>query len=256
VTVRLLVSVRSSAEAVAAATGGADIIDVKEPRHGSLGRPAGVTAQSIQQTLSASSSCGPAAAVPPLSCALGELLEWFPAGADAAAASVSAPTDFSPLALQVYQYAKAGAAGCSDVRLWQVRMQQLQRWLPQISHWVAAAYADAARAEAPEVEAMVESAVECGCRVLLVDTWLKDSSTLLDWLSESRLERLSQQCAAAGLELALAGRLQLVQIPRLLRLRPAILAVRGAVCEAGDRSGSVSCHSVAEFVRQLQQTQW
>ncbi|HCP12323.1 MAG TPA: hypothetical protein DIT89_08320, partial [Planctomycetaceae bacterium] len=45
-------------------------------------------------------------------------------------------------------------------------------------------------------------------------------------------------------------------IPRLLRLRPAILAVRGAVCEAGDRSGSVSRHSVAEFVRQLQQTQW
>ncbi|MFM7835691.1 MAG: (5-formylfuran-3-yl)methyl phosphate synthase, partial [Planctomycetaceae bacterium] len=38
-TVRLLVSVRSADEAVVAATGGADIIDIKEPRHGSLGRP-------------------------------------------------------------------------------------------------------------------------------------------------------------------------------------------------------------------------
>jgi uncharacterized protein (UPF0264 family) len=253
VTVRLLVSVRSSAEAVAAATGGADIIDVKEPLHGSLGRPSGATVQSIQQALSASSSLG-SVALPPLSCALGELLEWFPAGA--AAATVSSPADFSPLVLQGYQYAKAGAAGCSDVCVWQMRMQQLQRWLPQISHWVAAAYADAARAGAPEVEAMVDSALECGCRVLLVDTWLKDSSTLLDWLPEQRLERLSQQCAAAGLELALAGRLQLVQVPRLLRLRPAILAVRGAVCEAGDRSGSVSRHRVAEFVSRLQQTQW
>ncbi len=252
-TVRLLVSVRSSAEAVAAATGGADIIDVKEPLHGSLGRPSGATVQSIQQALSASSSLG-SGPQPPLSCALGELLEWFPAGS--AAATVSSPADFSPLVLQGYQYAKAGAAGCSDVCVWQMRMQQLQQCLPQISHWVAAAYADAARAGAPEVEAMVDSAVECGCRVLLVDTWLKDSSTLLDWLPESRLERLSQQCAAAGLELALAGRLQLVQVPRLLRLRPVILAVRGAVCEAGDRSGSVSRRSVAEFVSQLRQAQW
>ncbi|MFN5908775.1 MAG: (5-formylfuran-3-yl)methyl phosphate synthase, partial [Planctomyces sp.] len=72
-TVRLLVSVRSPDEAVVAAAGGADIIDVKEPHHGSLGRPSARTAGDIRTRLT--EHCG-AQVSPPLSCALGELLEW------------------------------------------------------------------------------------------------------------------------------------------------------------------------------------
>jgi (5-formylfuran-3-yl)methyl phosphate synthase len=61
---RLLVSVRSASEVGAALAGGADIIDAKEPRHGSLGAVSRRTLASIT------------AVVPPecpLSIALGDL---------------------------------------------------------------------------------------------------------------------------------------------------------------------------------------
>jgi uncharacterized protein (UPF0264 family) len=65
---KLLVSVRSAIEAREAVAGGAAIIDIKEPRHGSLGR---ASAQIWNEVLGVvpSGSC--------VSLALGELNEWF-----------------------------------------------------------------------------------------------------------------------------------------------------------------------------------
>lgn len=245
VTVRLLVSVRSPDEAVVAAAGGADIIDVKEPHHGSLGRPSARTAGDIRTRLT--EHCG-AQVSPPLSCALGELLEWpqdLPPDT----------SDFPETALAGYQFAKTGLAGCRDLQDWSERLQRLRLRFSSVAGWVAAAYADAARADAPEVEQVAAAATAGGCRVLLIDTWKKDNSTLLDWLSAERLQRLSEHCERAGVLLALAGRVQLAQVEPLLQARPAIIAVRGAVCESGDRAGQISAARVAEFRAALQSAQ-
>lgn len=241
VTVRLLVSVRSPDEAISAAAGGADIIDVKEPHHGSLGRPSAHTAVGIRHGLT--EHCG-LPVPPPLSCALGELREW---NLDEPSAA-----EFPETALAGYHFAKAGLAGCRDLRDWPQRLQRLRVRFAGVTNWVAAAYADAARAEAPEVEQVAAEATAGACRVLLIDTWKKDGSTLLDWLSPARLQRVSEDCAEAGVLLALAGRVQLSHIEILLRARPAIIAVRGAVCEAGDRVGQVRAARVSEFRAALQ----
>jgi len=243
VTVRLLVSVRSADEAVAAAAGGADIIDIKEPRHGSLGRPSASTVSEIRGRLLQVTE---AAAMPPISCALGELQEWWP-GDDGTL------PDFPEAALDGCDFAKAGLAGCRDHCDWTVSLQQLRRRFGAVPGWVAAAYADASRADAPEVEEVVAAAKMGACRVLLIDTWQKDGSTLLDWLSLERLQRISDDCLSAGVLLALAGRVQLGQVGALLRVRPAIVAVRGAVCEGGDRAGRISASRIAEFRAALQQ---
>src|SRR5262249_54204912 len=66
---RLLVSVRSAAEAVSALDGGADIIDIKEPERGSLGRADNATMTAILDAVSGRK---------PVSAACGELLEALP----------------------------------------------------------------------------------------------------------------------------------------------------------------------------------
>ena len=53
---RLLVSVRSAAEARTALAGGADVIDVKEPAHGSLGR---ASTEVIREVIDAVAGCVP-----------------------------------------------------------------------------------------------------------------------------------------------------------------------------------------------------
>ena len=65
---RLLVSVRSPVEARAAVAGGADIIDVKEPSRGSLGRADASVWQAVRAVVPRST---------PVSVALGELNEWL-----------------------------------------------------------------------------------------------------------------------------------------------------------------------------------
>lgn len=241
-TVRLLVSVRSADEAVVAATGGADIIDIKEPRHGSLGRPSAATVTDIRDRLQQLAGPGK---LPSISCALGELREWQ------RSAEPGVP-DFSAAALEGFDFAKVGLAGCRALCDWSLRLQQLRQRFGTVRGWVAAAYADALRADAPEVEDVV-AAAKGVCRVLLIDTWQKDGSTLLDWLSHDRLQRISDDCLTAGVLLALAGRVQLRHLESLLRVRPAIVAVRGAVCEGGDRAGLISASRIAEFRAALQQ---
>src|SRR5215468_9568595 len=62
----LLISVRDAAEAEAALRGGADVIDVKEPRRGSLGRADAATIAAVVACV---------AGRRPVSAALGELVE-------------------------------------------------------------------------------------------------------------------------------------------------------------------------------------
>src|SRR5215469_12623731 len=65
---RLLVSVRSAAEAEAALRGGAALIDVKEPAHGPLGRASDEVIEEVVRVV---------AGRLPVSAALGELIDNF-----------------------------------------------------------------------------------------------------------------------------------------------------------------------------------
>ena len=76
---KLLVSVRSANEAEAALDGGADLIDVKEPHHGALGRTSVKVLREIAVAVAGRT---------PLSAALGELGEPM----DASVSTRSAPT--------------------------------------------------------------------------------------------------------------------------------------------------------------------
>ncbi|MFM8251705.1 MAG: (5-formylfuran-3-yl)methyl phosphate synthase [Planctomycetota bacterium] len=222
---RLLVSVRNAQEAQAAHRGGAQLIDLKEPRQGSLGAVPPADWPSIQAALPSSV---------PLSVALGELHE--PACAERARLAAG------------FQFAKVGLAHSRSWPDWLERWSAVIQALPPTVQPVAVAYADADRAAAPTRHQILTAAQQLRCAAVLVDTFDKTHGSLLDLWSLNELEHFCHDVQSAGLLCVLGGSLSLQQIPQLLPLNPDYIAVRGAVCE-GDRTGPLRTELVAALAQ-------
>lgn len=218
---RLLVSVRSVEEAKAALAGGADLIDVKEPAHGSLGRASDSVIRDILSFV---------ASRQPVSAALGEVEDH--------------PTPFSDRGLM---FAKCGLSGCSQSPDWQWnlrRLASLQQQIDPACQLVPVAYADWKRASAPSPLEVCTLACESPFGAFLLDTWQKDGTSLLDWLSVDEIDHLCRVCRAAGRPIALAGSLGQTQIAALTSAEPDWFAVRGAACQGKDRSQVIDLEAV------------
>ena len=256
---QLLVSVRNAVEAIAATEGGADIIDIKEPIRGSLGCAAPHVIREIADTLHK-------AQFPfrPLSVALGEMTEWGTVESASSCESAhgsSIPRDVAgqqqpELELRVAvahaaaQFLKLGFANVVSSRhasSWISEWNRLRASMRGQHAWVAVGYADHDRAGAPNVNAVLHAAVQTGCSVLLIDTHTKDGSSLLSWLTVDQLSELRRQTLLHGLKLALAGRVTSGDLPQLLTINSDIIAVRGAVCDRGNRTAAVSKDLVKQF---------
>lgn len=263
---RLLISVRNSAEALAAVRGGADIIDVKEPGHGSLGRASIESLQSITDSLrklprdSVDSILQPV----PLSIALGEVQEWsersMTMGTSRSAQSDGGLNQTSDrLSESISQlrpdYLKLGLAQLTVASgtngFWKDAWVDVRCRFSGDHRWVAVAYADHERAHAPCPKDVFDAALETNCTVLLIDTFVKDGTSLLDWLTAEALSSLRRLTSAHGLQLALAGKITLSALPSILPFHPDIIAVRGAVCETGERTAAVCEPLVAKFAEAL-----
>jgi (5-formylfuran-3-yl)methyl phosphate synthase len=218
----LLVSVRNALEASAALGGGARLIDVKEPSAGALGRADDAAITAVIYLVDGRV---------PVSAALGELnLDPPPAG---------------------LAYVKWGLAGSGTAPNWRRRLTRAAEELAErhpATQPVAVAYADWQRATAPFPEAVCGFACDRGWKAFLIDTWSKDGTNLLDWLSLERLGRLREQSREAGVRLALAGSLGAEQIAVLRVIEPDWFAVRGAACRDGGRGGEIDEKRVRTLV--------
>ena len=155
---RLLVSVRNADEALMAARGGADIIDVKEPSKGSLGRASLENVLAIADVLKQQQQHADRVRTEPvpLSVALGEVQEWsessslfgsdFPGGSTSLSSEANdeicrAISELQPTYLKL---------GLSQIAA--VSRQAMDRWrnswidvrcrFSGDHEWVAVAYAD------------------------------------------------------------------------------------------------------------------
>ena len=217
----LLVSVRSAAEACAALQGGAGLIDVKEPAHGSLGSAGADTIEAVVRVV---------AGRRPVSAALGEI-------ADAA----------EPKTGVGLAYVKWGLSRLGESSGWPQALLRARRILAESApncRPVAVAYVDWERANAPSPQQVCAFACRQRWAVLLLDTWAKDGTTLLDWLSLTEVERLCQSCRRANIFIALAGSLGPKEVLALRPLRPNWFAVRGAVCRKRCRTGAIDPDAV------------
>lgn len=217
---QLLVSVRNVAELELALAGGVDIIDLKEPRGGSLA-PAPVKFwQSAAARLAARGGERPR-----LSAALGEADQSLTLAGQL-------PTAFD--------FAKAGPSGITNLQTLQSLWCRLRKELRGVE-LVAVAYADHQAAGCLDPREILQAAAAAGFRHFLLDTYVKDGKSSLDHVDRGALRAISAFAAEHALWWALAGSIRLEAVESLAGagIRPDCFAVRGDVCR-DDRTGELA----------------
>ena len=226
---QLLVSVRSAAEVEPAISGGADIVDAKEPSRGSLGAvTAGTLAEIFQR-------------VPvelPVSVALGDVLS--PDDVVARMVELELPARSAPVFLKL-GFAGVRSPAVVGNLLETAVAAAAKRAVP--SRIVAVAYADAERAATLSPQLVCQLAYESRATGVLLDTHTKDGLGLLKWLSVGDLADWVSHARRIGLLTALAGGLGIDDLTAVAGAGPDVVGVRGAACEGG-RHGSVTLERV------------
>jgi uncharacterized protein (UPF0264 family) len=217
-TTRLLVSVVDADEVTAAVAGGADIIDVKNPREGSLGAGVPHVIRDVRERTPAEV---------PVSAAIGDMPD-LPGTAALAAAGAAACG---------VQYVKVGLLGPRDRDAALTLLGAVCRAVRDVDDGVrvmATAYADARRTGSVLPLDLPGVAAEAGAAGCMIDTAAKGSVTLLSELDQTDLAAFVASCRRSGLVCALAGSLREEDLPLLCELEPDIIGFRGAAC-GGDR---------------------
>ncbi|HXG44176.1 MAG TPA: (5-formylfuran-3-yl)methyl phosphate synthase [Gemmatimonadales bacterium] len=227
---RLLVSVSDAAEARAALAGGAQIVDAKDPARGTLAPLTPALLRAVREAVPAEV---------PLSAALGD------AGTVAELAArvegITVTLSFVKLGFRGFPSPRAAAAVLAG-------LAELARSLPGSPGVIAVAYADWERVGSLPVEVFPALVGECGGAGLLVDTALKDGTTLFDWMSVSDLGRVGAEVLKVAPEFALAGSLGVEHLALARSAGATVVGVRGAACDGG-RRGRVSEARVAQLAR-------
>jgi (5-formylfuran-3-yl)methyl phosphate synthase len=208
---------------------GADLIDVKEPRGGSLGAASPKVLAEVVRAVGGRR---------PVSAALGELKERL---------NCTTAGNSLPVPPQI-QFAKLGLAGCADLPDWQEKWRHALAGLSPATAPVAVIYADWQLTAAPPPRDVLAAARQANCRALLVDTFDKRGPGLMGLWSLDELRQVVRAGRDLGQLVVLAGQLRPVQFATLLPLEPDFLAVRGAACRA-DRTGRIDPQLVRELRR-------
>lgn len=227
---KLLISVRDRNEVTAIESLSLElraligVIDLKEPRQGSLGRVDQKAASHFLDAIPTKTVC---------SAALGELAED-----ESGQGAKDLPAGFD--------FAKIGLAGALKIPDWQKRWRCLGDSLPARTKSVAVAYLDHQSCDAPPPDEVCKEAVELGCRGVLLDTFDKSAGSFADHISSSELQNLLQTIRQKRMFSVLAGSIDQQTLPAAIAARPSLIGVRGAVCEL-DRAGDISEKSLKKF---------
>lgn len=247
--IELLVSIRSEAELMTVASSQCvSIVDLKEPANGPLA-PASVdlwntAAEFVGKDpvtdLVTDLARHPATKKPQkLSAALGEFT-------DALACAADLPPPFT--------FAKMGSSDCSQPSILRDRWSQISQRLPSGPELVAVAYADFQTAGSLPPQTILESAIEHGCRRILIDTFQKDGRSSMEHLGIETLQQFASTAARSRMWWSLAGSIDSKQIDLIAanQLRPNCIGVRTAAC-IGARTSAVSLEKCQQLHRRIGQ---
>ncbi len=217
---QVLVSVVRADEVEAAVAGGADIIDVKNPREGSLGASFPHVIRRVRELTPAHL---------PVSAAIGDMPDLPGMAALAAAGAAACGIEFVKVGL-------LGPREPAAARALLAAVCRAAREQDPAVRVMATAYADAHAVGALDPLELPQVAAAAGADGCMLDTARKGEGTLLTTLDTQALESFVLQTRRAGLLCALAGSLRADDLPRIAALGPDIVGFRGAVCR-GDRAG-------------------
>lgn len=224
---RLLVSVRDAPEALAAATAGADFIDLKDPAAGALG---GLPTERIVTIVAALRAAGIDL---PVSATIGDLPSSRQAEALARVSAVAGcGVDYVKVGIE------PGACGQALI----ARLASCPA--PVVPVLIADDGVDAAQlACALSFEAFP---------ALMLDTVRKDEGSLLQRVDRGALQGFVDAVRARSALAGLAGALRSEDLPALIALGPDFAGFRSAVCDAG-RASALSPTRVGELALRLRQ---
>ena len=218
---KLLISVRSAREALLAARGGADVIDLKEPRNGALGA---LPLATIRDCVAALRGSGL-----PVSATIGDQPKDI---ADAVRRVADCGVDL----------VKVGVERNAAARDVLTMLAACGR--PVVPVLIADRGLDAA---------LVTHAAGLGFAGLMVDTADKTAGSLFDCVPLPALQHFIDSARAASLMCGLAGALRIEDLPRLAALAPDFAGFRTAVC-SGDRSSALNPQRLHRLAQALHAT--
>ena len=228
----LLISPINHDEAIESIEGGADIVDVKNPKEGSLGANFPWVIKDIRE-LTPSDML--------VSATLGDV-PYKPGTVSLAAmgALVSGA-----------DYIKVGLYGPSNYEEGLEVMKGVVKAVKDTNPdatVVASGYADAHRVGAVSPWDIPKIARDSGSDIAMLDTAVKDGHTLFDYLDIDDCKKFTEEAHSYGLKVALAGSVKKDQLKPLYDVGCDVVGVRGAACVGGDRdTGHIDRTAVAEL---------
>jgi len=223
---KLLVSVRSAAEAETALLAGADIIDAKDPSAGALG--------AVELDVFADIH-GAVGGRRPVSAALGD--------ATSVARVEQLATSFVARGAQIVKIGFVGVSSESRVR----ELIEATVGASGGANVVAVANADTSTDGSVDANRLIDIAAVGGAKGMLIDTADKTGPGLTTLWSGNELSRWIARVHEHGLFAAVAGKLQARDVTRVAESGADVAGVRGAACDGG-RNGRVTRELVQRLV--------
>ena len=229
---QLLISPINHDEAVEAIEGGADIVDVKNPKEGSLGANFPWVIKDIRgltpDDLLVSATLGDVPYKPGTVslAAMGALVS----GADYIKVGLYGTKNYDEAVEVMTNVVKAVKDVNSDAIV------------------VASGYADAHRVGAISPWDIPKVARDSGSNLAMIDTAVKDGKTLFDYFTIEDCENFVNEAHGYGLKVALAGSVKKDQLKPLYDVGTDVVGLRGAACVGGDRNtGHIDRSAVKEL---------
>jgi hypothetical protein len=235
--VKLLVSVINKAEALEAINGGAHIVDVKNPKEGSLGANFPRVIRQVKDVVPDNVE---------VSATIGDLPN-LPGTASLAALGA---------AVSGADYVKVGLFGVKTPTEATILMKEVCRAVKDYNNAlkvVAAGYADFNKLGCLNPLMLPRVAYKAEADGVMIDVKIKNSeSKLFNFLGDKELKKFVDEAHNFDLIAALAGSLDRQDVPRLYDLRADVIGVRRAVCSKRDRlNGKVQGREVLKFAEEI-----
>jgi len=234
VNLKLLVSIKSLAEAEKIKSANFDILDIKNPDEGSLGANYPGVIKSIREEYSEF----------PVSAAGGDL-----PGQSGIASQVS----FALASLKV-DYIKLGLYGFKSIESAVLMLEEAIKAVKLSGNQIkliAAAYADYQENNTINPLFLNEIAFKTNIDGIMIDTLNKSGKNLFSFLKVDDLKSFVKQAKKAEVFSALAGSLKSEDLPILREINPNIIGFRGAVCENKDRTADISTAKIYSLYQKI-----
>jgi len=230
--VKLLISPQNIKEATEAIAGGADIIDVKNPKEGPLGANFPWIIKEIKQFIPDNVE---------LSCTLGEAPNLPGSMSLAAYGAASLGVD----------YIKVGLNGVQTIQRATELLKNIVRAVKMCNSKIriaVAGYGDYIRVNSIEPQFVVQVAFAVKADIVMLDTAIKDGKNLFDFQTFQQLEVFVNTAHKHGLSVALAGSLQIQNLSTVKKLGADFVGLRGAACQNNNRdTGQIIRERVKEL---------